>query len=257
MTESDIEVPEAHSGLSSYPCHASDHPVGIVAGKRLLVDMDRWCGLGFEADPDELLHETCRSLRLRASVLPGGRAERSTVRWAIARQLLEEQAFALRQRFGIREIIDAGLVGALDHLAASRDASGEPSIIMTNPARLLRRRPGQWHRLASRLSSGRPWPSEAAGVVDHTLSADSRRREILDIGDGWVESTSGRRRQRDDLVTLVCREPGGTGRVDVRLVGVERIMSLRFRGLDDEAFETFWARWTDSPDAGAVSPATL
>ncbi len=254
MADPPFQASMDDAGERSATCSAPDHPVGTVAGTRLLVDMDRWCELGFIPEAGEPLGDLCMSLRLRATILPGGRSERSLVRWALAQQLIEEQAFPLQARLGVREIVDAGLIGMLDRIQDPGRPSGTPAILMTNPARLLRRRPGRFGRLARCLSGGAGWSPLASGRAEDTLSADRRRNEIVDLGGGWVEPSSGHRRRRNEVITLIFREPGETGRIDVRLVNAERVMRLRFRGIDDEAFETFWARWSsDSADGDEPS----
>ena len=256
MPEPEDETVTTDEGCRSVAGHQSEHPVGVVVGTRLLIDMDRWCARGFTPDADELLGEMCLGFRLRAAVLPGGRDEKSSVRWAIARQVIEEQAFALRSRFGVREIVDASLVRSLDRLCDVTEHPNEPSIIMTNPARLLRRRPGHLRRLVRGFFDERSHASGSRGPGQPATPMDPDANEVYDFGDGWVAPGSGRRRRRNEVVTLVFREPGDTGRVDIRIVCTERVMRLRFQGIDDRAFEAFWGRWSDPSADGHDHPVT-
>ncbi len=223
-------------------------PVAAMEGDRLSIDMDRLCVAESSSADDGLLGDLITTMTWRSAMLPGGRVPRTSVRWAIARQLFEERAFELRNRHGVCEIVDAGLQSGIDRIVAGDARSAAPTIIMTNPARLLERRPGRIRRLAHRVSEAKPWGRAHRIDVEHPVAPGVRGTEYVDLGDGWLETDSGNRRHRRDTVTLLFREPGTTGRLDVRVVGVERILRLRFTGIEHPAFVRFWSRWSADAD---------
>ena len=85
-------------------------------------------------------------------------------------------------------------------------------------------------RRGRQVDSGNPGP-------------DPHGSEAIRVGPGWIETGSGRRRHRDGVVTTVLRERDDSDRIEVRIIGAERIVRLRFESVNDQAFRSFWARW--------------
>ena len=72
---------------------------------------------------------------------------------------------------------------------------------------------------------------------------DPHGSEAIRVGRGWIETGSGRRRHRDAVVTTVLRERDDSDRIEVRIIGADRIVRLRFESVNDQDFRSFWARW--------------
>lgn len=72
---------------------------------------------------------------------------------------------------------------------------------------------------------------------------DPHGSEAIRVGRGWIETGSGRRRHRTDMVTTVAPERDDSDRIEVRIVSPARVVRLRFESLNDENFRAFWARW--------------
>ena len=67
--------------------------------------------------------------------------------------------------------------------------------------------------------------------------------ESIRIGSGWIETASGRRRIREEFVTVVLGHIDQDRRVDVRLISIDRTIRLRFGSIADRRFRRFWTRW--------------
>lgn len=216
--------------------------------RRLVLDMDRLCDPDEPIEIDDPLREIWQDVRWRGRCLPGGRLRPRVLWWAVARQLLEERAVACRRTLGVHEVIDAELVAAIDRAAEIVDSEpstvADPIRMRTRPARVLGRWSGRWRGLARHVVELGSWTPGSLHSEPVTTGADPRSDEEVLVGPGWVETESGRRRTRSEVVTLVFREPDGADRLDVRLVAVERVVRWRFAGVEDPAFQAFWSRWT-------------
>ena len=80
-------------------------------------------------------------------------------------------------------------------------------------------------------------------AVPENPGPDPHGSEAVRVGAGWIETGSGRRRHRTEVVTTVAHERDDSDRIEVRIVSPARVVRLRFESLNDENFRAFWARW--------------
>lgn len=249
-----------------------------VGHGRLVLDLDRLLDRSSPLDPAEPWSATWSAIRRRIAVLPGARERADETAAGIVRRGLEDHALAIRGRGAIGEIIDRRLVAdleALDPLNAD-ESSLDPVVIESHWGRTRGSGGGRtwtWRRRLVAASIGGGIAAVVGGLVLKTESAvstaglaaaaslpllgrrlgthavpanpgpDPHGSEAIRVGAGWVETGSGRRRHRDDVVTTVLRERDDVDRIEVRLVGVERVVRLRFESVHDPAFRAFWSRW--------------
>ena len=146
------------------------------------------------------------------------------------------------------------------YLSALSDLVSKTPVPLT-PVRIACRWGGQadprisprWHRrLFSRLTvSNSSRGGTSAGfppVLDRMFGkGPSTRRSTSDesirIGPGWIETASGRRRIREEFVTVVLGHLEQDRRIEVRLISIDRAIRLRFDSIADKRFRRFWTRW--------------
>lgn len=67
--------------------------------------------------------------------------------------------------------------------------------------------------------------------------------ERVRVGRGWIETGSGRRRRSEQVLTTVMRESETNDRIEVRIIGPNRVIRMRFESVNDRRFVEFWRRW--------------
>ncbi len=220
--------------------------------RRVRVDLEAILALDTQEDPDTPLRETWCALRHAIAANPNPRRRDRAFQSGLLRNEIELHALGLRDRLGITELIDDRYVSALsDPVPDAR--------VPLPPIRLACRWGGQpdprisprWHRrLFSRLTlplrrrMGAGFPP----VLDRMFGAipsteRSMGDESIRIGSGWIETASGRRRIREEFVTVVLGHIDQDRRVDVRLISIDRTIRLRFGSIADRRFRRFWTRW--------------
>lgn len=246
-----------------------------VGDGRLLLDLDRLVDRTSPLDPAEPWSNAWSAIRRRIAVLPCARERATATAAGIVRRGIEEHALEIRDHGGIREIVDRRLAASLDALTAE-GSSLEPAIVESHWGQTRSSGGGRtwtWRRRLVAASVGGGIAAVVGGLVlktESTMSTaglaaaaslpllgrrlgthpvpanpgpDPHGSEAIRVGAGWVETGSGRRRRREDVVTTVLREGDDSDRIEVRLVGVDRVVRLRFESVDDPAFRAFWSRW--------------
>ncbi len=245
----------------------------------LIMDLGRFLDGRVPLDPNDPCIDTWSSLRRSISVLPGARDHHATIAAGIVRRGLEDHAMAIRERLGIGLIVDSRLVHALN-AAAERDQQPEdadgPIRIETNWGPTRSSGGGHastWRRRIIAASIGGGVAAVAGGLLIKTESAvatagfiaaasvpllgrrlafdatptnpgpDPHGSELVLVGDGWLETGSGRRRCRRSTVTTVMRQSDDSAQIEVRIVGADRVIRLRFASVEDPTFVAFWSRW--------------
>lgn len=243
--------------------------------RRLVVDLQTLTDTSTSLDARDPLTATWREVRRRILVVPGPRDRHQAVAAGIVRNAIEDHALDLRRDHAVREIVDAAVASDLDRVSAttgSEDDVQEPVTMVTSirsVTRILTPTAGRGMVAASvgggvlALLGGvlvRPEASvSAAGVLVAAMPLAWRRRERgprrpmfdragrdrerIEVGPGWIRTDSGRRRCRDEVVTTVLRSRVDSPWIEVRLVGLDRVVRLRFNSVDDPAFRAFWIRW--------------
>ena len=223
--------------------------------RRVRVDLEAILADDAREDPDSPLQETWSALRHAIAANPNPRRRDRVFQSGLLRNEIELHALGLRDRLGITELIDDRYVSALSDLVSKTP-------VPLTPIRLACRWGGQadprisprWHRrLFSRLTaSSSSRRSTGAGfppVLDRMFGGGpSTRRSMSDesirIGPGWIETASGRRRIREEFVTVVLGHLDQDRRIEVRLISIDRAIRLRFESIGDKRFRRFWTRWT-------------
>ena len=226
----------------------------VGAERRMRVDVGRVLDPRANADRNSPLFETWSSLRRTVGLNLGpGRGDRSFDA-GMLRNDLEQYALALRNRFGITEIVDLRYVDALQEM---RDASRADS----NPIRIPSRWGGtqaprtaaRWHRRllsrmiefrSNRASSNAGLPPILRNVFGNRAKDETGNGDSVRVGPGWIETASGRRRPRDEFLTSILGHVDPDPRIEVRLISIERTVRLRFDSISDQRFQRFWTRWT-------------
>lgn len=218
------------------------------------------------------------SIRHKVAVLPGARRHASATTAGIIRRSIEEHAIELRERLGLREIVDRRLAFDLDDIVDRERCPDDKTVVIRSRWGRTRASGGRrrfgWRRslvaasiggllaavLGDALLRGES-PASLAGLfglasswgflggrfdtatVPSNPGPDPHGSEVVKVGRGWIETGSGRRRHRQDMVTTVAFESDASERIEVRIVGVERVVRLRFDSLADPDFRAFWSRW--------------
>ena len=257
----------ADAGLVWCARHAGDG--------RLVLDLARLVDRHRPLDPSEPWIDAWSAIRRRIAVLPCARERAESTTAGIVRRGLEEHALEIRDHGGIREIVDRRLAASLDAIAG-RASDLDPVIIESHWGQTRGSGGGRawtWRRRLVAASIGGGIAAVVGGLVLKTETAvstaglaaaaavpllgrrlgtsgvpenpgpDPHGSEAIRVGAGWLETGSGRRRHRDDVVTTVMTERDGSDRIEVRIVGTDRIVRLRFESVDDPAFLAFWTRW--------------
>ncbi len=245
----------------------------------LIMDLGRFLDARVPLDPNDPCLDTWTTLRRSISVLPGARRHHAATAAGIVRRGLENHAMAMRERLGIDLIVDSRLVHALDDAADGDPESGIPEgpIRMETNWGPTRSSGGghasTWRRRIIAASIGGGVVAVAGGLLIKTESAvatagflaaasvpllgrrfapeatpanpgpDPHGSESVLVGDGWLETGSGRRRLRSNTVTTVMRQSDESARIEVRIIGADRVIRLRFESVEDPTFVAFWSRW--------------
>ncbi len=203
---------------------------------RLLVDVDRLLEKSVILDPAAPGFDEWMRIRQTLTVFPFPRGDRRPMAEGVIREELERHAVELGRRCEIRMIVDRRLERLIPDSEATGSASHLlPAVIKTNWGEDPTVLPGnRWSRFFSRHVLGRRSPP--------TPSA-TRRNEAIEVGPGSIRTESGRERSRQSTVTMVFHEPNSSDRIEVRIVGMDRVIRLRFDSRRDPRFQIFWPRW--------------
>lgn len=219
------------------------------------------------------------SIRQAIEVFPVPRhGNREAVAAGVARQEIECHAMTLFETEGVDEIVDRRLESDLGSIPAG-PATGDDEVISMETGWGPRRRPdGREARsrrrvtmlisavtglvvfgallLLAKLESAlalagggtlAAWPLIHARIQrseSHPPKPLPFGSETIKVGRGWIETASGRRRRRDDVVTTVFLESETDRRLEVRIIGPTRVVRLRFESIQDVRFVEFWRRWS-------------
>lgn len=227
------------SGAAADNVSAVGRPSAIawqVGGGRLLVDVDQLLDASTALDASAPGFDEWKRIRETLTVFPFPRGDRRPMAEGVIREELERHAFELGRRDGISMIIDRRLERLLPDSSASGSASHLlPSVINTNWTEELPAASGnRWAQSFARFVLGRePQVSPSA----------SCRNERIEVGMGVIRTESGRKRLRQETITMIFHEPNSSDRIEVRIVGVDRVVRVRFDSRRDPRFQVFWPRW--------------
>lgn len=245
----------------------------------LSLDLQALTDLSRPISQDAVLHSIWYSIRQTIEIFPIPRhGHRQAVAAGIVRQEIESHAIAMLDADGVDEIVDRRLESALAAIPAG-PASGEQEVVSMETGWGPRRRPdgrmarSQWPwamlisgatglvifgvllllaKLESALVLASGITLASIPMIQTRLQrseqlprrADPFGSETIKVGRGWLETASGRRRRRDEVVTMVFRESENNQRIEVRIIGPTRVVRLRFESLQDLRFVEFWRRWS-------------
>lgn len=203
----------------------------------LMVDVDRLLDASVPLDPSIPGFEAWTKIRQTLTVFPFPRGDRRPMAEGVMREDLECHAVELGARCDVWMIIDRRLQRLLPNPSSTRSASHLlPSVITTN-----------WTEEEAEGSSRNRWSQfffrYALGRKPKPRPSASRRNENIEVGQGVIRTASGRKRERQDTVTTVFHEPNSSDRIEVRIVGMDRVVRLRFDSRRDPRFQIFWPRW--------------
>lgn len=205
-------------------------------GGRLLVDVDQMLDASTALDASALGFDEWKRIRQTLTVFPFPRGDCRPMAEGVIREELERHAVELGRRDGILMIIDRRLERLLPDPSATGSASHLlPSVINTN-----------WTEELPAASSSRLAQFFARHVFGRKPQAPpsaSRRNERIEVGLGVIRTESGRTRRRQETVTMVFHEPNSSDRIEVRIVGLDRVVRMRFDSRRDPRFQVFWPRW--------------
>ena len=227
------------SGAVADNVSAVDGPSAIawqVDGGRLLVDVDQLLDASIALDASAPGFDEWKRIRETVTVFPFPRGDRRPMAEGIIREELERHAVKLGRHDGISMIIDRRLERLLPDSSDSGSASHLlPSVIETNwTDELLAASENRFARFFSQYVLGKkPQVSPSA----------SRRNEKIEVGLGVIRTESGRTRRRQETLTMVFHEPNSSDRIEVRIVGEDRVVRIRFDSRRDPRFQAFWPRW--------------
>ena len=226
-----------------------------TGGRRARIDLDAVLDPTFEGDPSAPLADVLTALRRAIATNPGPRPSDRIFQSGLVRQELEHHALPLRDAVGITEMIDDRLVAALSAIEtkAASPSSKAVRIACRWGGRADPRLSPRWHRRLLGRVTGTSDPSRRGSrslppVLERMFGgASARGRTWRDdtvlVGDGWIETASGRRRIREDFVTMVLGHVDSDPRVELRLVAIDRSIRLRFESVADPRLRRFWSRW--------------
>lgn len=245
----------------------------------LSLDLQALTDLSRPISKDAAFHSTWSSIRRTIEIFPIPRhGNRQAVAAGIVRQEIECHAITLLETNGVDEIVDRRLESDLGVILAG-PASGDQEVIQMETGWGPRRRPDgragglhwPWAMLISsatglvifgvlvlmaKLESALALAGGVTLAVIPVIQARVHRpedlplrptpfgSETIKVGRGWLETASGRRRRRDEVVTMVFRESESDQRIEVRIIGPTRVVRLRFESLHDHRFVEFWRRWS-------------
>ena len=225
------------------------------------------------------LGEVWSEIRRTLEIFPVPRhGNRRLVAAGLVREGIERQALMLFDRFGIDEIVDRRLQSDLDRIPAGPAADAPDAVTFDTGWGGQRRPDGKgvagserfWAcamgllgllllamiAMSARLGSMLTVAGGTALAAMPLLQVRLNRRttpsgrprpfgnERVKVGRGWIETASGRRRRRDQVVTSVLRQSEDDERIEVRIVGANRVVRFRFESVTDHRFVEFWRRWS-------------
>ncbi len=207
-----------------------------VGHGRLLVDVGHLLEKSVILDPSAPGFDEWMRIRQTLTVFPFPRGDRRPMAEGVIREELERHAVELGRRCEINMIVDRRLERLLPESESTGSASHLlPASINTNWGEDSEDSSGnRWSRFFSRHVLGRkavPAPSA------------NRRNEQIEVGLGKIRTESGRERLRQNTVTMAFHEPNSSDRIEVRIVGMDRVIRLRFDSRRDPRFQVFWPRW--------------
>ena len=244
----------------------------------LSLDMETLADLQRPVPKHEASDPIWSSIRQAIEIFPVPRhGNREAVAAGVARQQIECHAMTLFETEGVDEIVDRRLESDLGSIPAG-PATGDDEVISMETGWGPRRRPdGREARsqprvtmlisavtglmvfgallLLAKLESAlalaggtlAAWPLIQTRIqrsVSHPPKRLPFGSETIKVGRGWIETASGRRRRRDDVVTTVFQESETDRRLEVRIIGPTRVVRLRFESIQDVRFVEFWRRWS-------------
>jgi hypothetical protein len=203
---------------------------------RLLVDVGQIIEPSAVLDPSIPGFAEWMKIRQTLTVFPFPRGNRTPMAEGVVREELECHAVELGRRCDIRMIVDRRLERLLPDASALRSAGHLlPSVINTNwTEELPHPSKNRWSKFFSQQVLGRK---------QKVPPSASRRNERIEVGLGVIRTESGRQRERQSTVTMVFHEPNSSDRIEVRIVGLDRVVRLRFDSRRDPRFQIFWPRW--------------
>ncbi|MDG2021335.1 MAG: hypothetical protein P8J59_05250 [Phycisphaerales bacterium] len=207
-----------------------------VGDGRLLVDVGSLLEKSAILDPSAPGFDEWMRIRQTLTVFPFPRGDRRPMAEGVIREELERHAVELGRRCEINMIVDRRLERLLPESESTGSASHLlPASIKTNWGEDPQSASGnRWSRFFARHVMGRkPAPAPSA----------SRRNEQIEVGLGKIRTESGRERLRQNTVTMAFHEPNSSDRIEVRIVGLDRVIRLRFDSRRDPRFQMFWPRW--------------
>lgn len=228
---------------------------------------------------DDGLQHIWNDIRRTLEIFPMPRhGNRRSVAAGLVREGIERQALVLFERHGIDEIVDRRLEADLDLVPAGPGVD-DPDVLSFDTGWGGQRRPDgrddarssrirvclaslfglvllamivMSARLGSMLTFAGGTALAAMPLLHVRLnrraSSSGRPRpfgdERVKVGRGWIETASGRRRRRDEVITSVLRQSESDERIEVRIIGPNRVVRLRFESVTDHRFIEFWRRWS-------------
>ena len=217
------------------------------------------------------------SIRRTLEIFPSPRhGNRRSILSGIVRQEIERHGLELLEAEGISRVVDRRLEENLARIPAGSGHTDEAIDLKTGWSS-PRRHDGQVSSTCSTLHLGRAalfvsavlaiilvltkiesMLATAGLVVASALpfvrlprrSARSESRptpafgsERVRVGRGWIETSSGRRRRSDQVLTTVMKDSDACDRIEVRIIGATRVIRMRFESVEDHRFVEFWRRW--------------
>ena len=275
-----LGVPD-HTGVDSCAWTDQSFTRSRFEGPRriLSLDMETLADLQRPMPKHDASDPIWSSIRQAIEIFPVPRhGNREAVAAGIARQQIECHAMTLFETEGVDEIIDRRLEADLGSIPAG-PAAGDDEVISMETGWGPRRRPdGREARsrrpvtmlisavtglvligallLLAKLESALALAGGATLAVLPLIQTRIQRTEshppkplpfgseTIKVGRGWIETASGRRRRRDDVVTTVFQESETDRRLEVRIIGPTRVVRLRFESIQDVRFVEFWRRWS-------------
>jgi hypothetical protein len=203
----------------------------------LMVNVDRLLDFSVPLAPSIPGFEAWTKLRQTLTVFPFPRGDWRPMAEGVMREDMECHAVEIGACADVSMIIDRRLQRLLPDPSSTRSASHLlPSVIQTN-----------WTEEEAEGASRNRWSQfffrHALGRKPKLRPSASRRNENIEVGLGVIRTASGRKRERQDTVTMVFHEPNSSDRIEVRIVGMDRVVRLRFDSRRDPRFQIFWPRW--------------
>ncbi len=232
---------------------------GVAGSNRLLLDLESFLDPSVAIDDTDPLFETWYEMRRVVMTHPAPRRVDRAFRSGLLRNTIEQHTLDLGRKLGVDAIVDRRYAPELRSILDGDSASCTPvrlSCRWGGGGVGMRASARGWHRrLLSRFteprSSGRNSTTVFPPILNRAFTRKISSTSTLDdesirIGSGWVETASGRRRTRGELVTTVLGHSDRDRRIEVRLVSIDRTIRLRFDSIMEDRFTSFWTRWNAS-----------